>query len=138
MPSKVRKKPKGGWNGERVATSVYRRAGGTFCVSISVQGRNRQASFPTLKEAVAWRDEQKSARVPPRKRAWSAGINALHRSTWSPEDVHADHDETRRMIESAPRRKQRINGRIFTVVSLPYIAPGRPTSWRLPRMEAFV
>ena len=134
MPSKVRRKPEGGWNGVRVAPGIFRRAGGTFNVAISVKNQTRKASFPTLEQAIAWRDEQKGNRVPSR-RAFSAGIGALHRSTWMPEDVREDHENARRQLASANRSTVERDGREFTVVHLPDATTAAPTSWQEPSLR---
>ena len=114
--SRNRKKPETGWSGERVAKGIFHRPGGTYHVAISVKNQMRKKSFPTLEAAISWRDDQISSRP---QRAFSAGINALHRSTWSPKDMRDDYDEIRRQIEKAPRTTETINGREFTVVHIP-------------------
>lgn len=127
--SRARKKPEGGWNGPRVASGIYQRPGGTFNVAISVKNQTRKASFPTLEEAIAWRDEQKRERVPPRKRAFSVGIESVHRSTWEPADYEIDRQNIREQLKKSPKTTTVRDGREFTLVRLPFSSPVRETKW---------
>ena len=119
---------------ELVATGVYRRPSGTFYVKIVAGKRTHQKSFSSLREAIAWRDEQRGNQTTPR-RAFSVGINALHRSTWMPEDVREDHENARRQIASANRSTVERDGREFTVVHLPDATTAAPTSWQEPSLR---
>lgn len=118
---------------KQVARSVYQRQRGTFEVRIAVNGKQRRKSFSTLQEAIAWRDEQRDDRQP-RRRAFAAGINALHRSTWAPKDVLEDIERTRELIQGAPREEREINGRTFTVVRLPDVGHVQ-TRWDMPSLK---
>jgi hypothetical protein len=123
MPSLVRKKPAHGWDGEKVEKGIWRRDSGSYSVKVSVNGKQHRSSFKTLAEARAFRDNLVSTRRPPVRsnKLWGTGFHSA--------DVAEDRKKTKVMIEKAPRRKRRISGRTYTVVSLPYIAPVAPTSW---------
>jgi hypothetical protein len=94
----------------RVAENILRRQGGTFGVSVSVNMSQRRASFPTLEEAIAWRDAQYADRKPREARRGAPSMST---------DVTEERNQSRLMIKTAPRTKAVIDGKQFTVVHLP-------------------
>lgn len=110
----------------RIAKNIVAREGGTFAVDIRVDGVNMRKSFPSLDEAVTWRDTQKATRKPREKRG--AGDDYLM-SVESTELRNA----TRERIANAPRTTEIIDGRTWTVVHLPPVNPtgvNHPTRMR--------
>lgn len=102
---------------KRVAPNIVAREGGTFGVDVRIDGVQKRKSFPTLDEAIAWRDEQKAKRKP-RERRGGLKTDLL----MSPEETEA-RNGTRRMLATAPRTTEVIDGREWTVVHLPPVAP---------------
>jgi hypothetical protein len=117
----------------RVEEGIHRRAGGTYAANVSIGNQTRRASFKTLSEARAWRREL-IAKRPPRERGYAKGVNALHMSTWEPEDTRREREQMREQILTAPRKTVKRAGKQFTLVQLP---PARhaPTCWREPSLR---
>lgn len=131
MPSLVRKKPKSGWDGKRVARSIFQRDIGTFQVKVAVNGKTHRATFATLEEAVQWRDEMQRKRLPRMGNRFlpGTGVSTLHRSTWEPADYELDREAIRRQLSSGNRSTVERDGREFTLVELPYIPPVTRARW---------
>lgn len=106
----------------KVDTCIVRRARGTFAVSVRNGGGNVTATFPSLGEAQAFRDDVISKRP---KRDYSF-LGKKGRK--GPDLISAMETElrfrARKEIAAAPRSTHVIDGREFTVVHLPPTARG--------------
>ena len=120
MPSIVRKKPKSGWDGQRVEQSIYLRDVGTYAVKVHVNGSQVRKTFPDIDSARAWRDEQIAKRPPKGEHVWGNGLRHLRRSTWGlAADEREDREATKQLIEKSPKLKETLGDREFLVVKLP-------------------
>lgn len=107
----------------RVETGIFRRERGTYRVDVMKDYVTYRRTFKTLTEARRFRDGIRSGRL-----AVTGGLYAAN-------DVVAERHSRRRAIRDAPRYKQVIDGREFTVVSLPDVKPGVPTTWGTPSLR---
>jgi hypothetical protein len=101
----------------RVETGIYRRKRGTYRVEVMRDYVTYRRTFKTLDEARRFRDGIRSGRM-----SVTGGMYAAS-------DVVEERQCRRQAIRVAPRSKQVIDGREFTVVSLPDVNPGAPTTW---------
>lgn len=106
-----------GVRGERgtvkVESGIYRREGGTYAVEVSANHSTFNKSFPTLKEARAYKQEVINSRKKREKRIYRrATVN------YSAEET-ATRDAARALLKDAPRSKVKRDGRDFTLVKLP-------------------